>query len=147
MITLTELPDQEIAITYNANGRLLKWDATSMHGLQPLQLQWLKNATPAELTDPKAQFTQMIASAKGKIAITQGAFDVSFDTFWKAYAYARNSYKAKEQYNKLIYADKVALIGSLVAYNAYCRKNQWYNKQLADSYIRNKQWLNDWVNG
>ncbi len=145
IITHKEIAGEEIEITYNANGRLLKWDATTMQTLKAEQLQWLKNAVPMELSDPLAQFTELIEKTKGKIAITQSEFDVSFDTFWEAFSNKLHKQDAQRLFEKLSYADKVKCINSCAAYLKYCkRKGEWYNQQLPDTYISKRNFDTDW---
>lgn len=145
IITHKELQGEELEITYNANGRLLKWDATNIHHLQPNQLQWLKINVPVELTDPMAQFTKIIEDAKGKLNITQSEFDVSFNTFWEAFDNKLHKKDAQRLFEKLSYTDKVKCINSCVAYRKYCnRKGEWYNQQLPDTYISKRNFDTEW---
>jgi methionyl-tRNA synthetase len=145
IITHKEIAGEELEITYNANGRLLKWDATNMNSLQPNQMQWLKNNVPIQLTDPVAQFTKIIEDSKGKLAITQSEFDVSFDTFWEAFDNKLHKKDAQKLFEKLSYADKVKCIQSCGPYKRYCqRKGEWYNQQLPDTYISKRNFETDW---
>jgi YD repeat-containing protein len=145
IITHKDIPGEELEVTYNADGRLLKWDATNMHSLQTNQLQWLKNYMPMQLTDVAAQFTAIIEAAKNKIAITQSEFDASFETFWNAFDNKLHKKDAQRLFEKLSYADKVKCIQSCAPYKRYCqRKGEWYNQQLPDTYISKRNFETEW---
>lgn len=147
IITFKELPGDEITITYNADARLLKLDATNAYKLSAQQMQFLKQHIPAELLQPMEQFTKLINDCKGKIEITQSEFDVDFIIFWEAYNYKRHKKPAEQYFNKLSYADKYKCITSIKAYDAFrSRKGEWLEKQLPDTYIRQREFDTEWNN-
>jgi hypothetical protein len=144
-ITHKELPGEELDVTYNANHRLIKWDATNMPSISAEQLQWVKKIVPITLTDAKAQFSEIIAWSKGILHITQAEMDVSFTTFWEAYNNKLHKKDAQRLFDKLSYADKVKCITSCAAYHKYCQRHaEWYNQQLPDTYISKRNFETDW---
>lgn len=138
------LPGDEIVIIYNSIGRLLKIDATNAPGVSVRQIDYLKYHIPAELTDPKAQLSQLVDACKGKISITQSSFDVDFTTFWEAYNYKRHKEPAQKLYEKLSYADKHKCIASIPAYDKYRARKGWLEKMLPDTWIRKREFDTEW---
>lgn len=144
LIDFKELPGDELTISYNVSGRLLRIDATAAPTISAQQINFLKNHIPAELTDPQAQFTQLIDTCKGKIGITQSAFDVDFTTFWEAYNFKRHKIPAYTLYERLSYADKLKCISSIADYDKYRARKGWLEKMLAKTYISNREFETEW---
>lgn len=149
IITFIDKPGEEIAITYNSVGRLLKIDATDATNIHVKGFKELKESIPVELTDPLAQLTQLMNSflnadtGKSKLNITQADFDVSFETFWNAYDNKRHKVDAQKLFEKLSYADKYKCIESCTHYHAYRKRKGWLEQMLPDSYIRKREFETD----
>lgn len=144
VINFESLPGEDITISYNATGRLFKIDATNAPGISVQQIGYLKHHIPAELTDPKTQLSQLVDACKGKITITQSAFDVDFNTFWEAYNYKRHKIPAQKLYAKLGYADQYKCIASIAAYDRYRARKGWLEKMLPDTWISKREFDTEW---
>lgn len=145
LLDFKELPGDELTISYNAAGRLIKIDATAAPSISVKQINFLKHHIPGELTDPLAQFTQLIEVCMGKIGITQSEFDVDFNTFWEAYNYKRHKIPAQKLYEKLSYSDKLKCITSIADYDKYRSRLKWnLEKMLPDTYISKREFETEW---
>jgi hypothetical protein len=144
LITFKGLPGEELTISYNANARLMKIDASSAPGISVKQIHFLKQQIPAELNEPMAQLTQLIEDCKGAIEITQSEFDVDFNTFWEAYNYKRHKIPTQKLYEKLSYADKYKCITSIAGYDKYRSKKTWLEKMLPDTWISKREFDTEW---
>lgn len=107
---------------------------------------------PAEY---KAAFLKIISGAvsvdflqsafsRTKVIISEAEFEVTFEMFWHEYPYKRNRHIAEEVFNKLLKPDQIRAWEAATEYAKYCKRNEWYNKKLADLWLKTKQFLNDW---
>ena len=78
-----------------------------------------------------------------EFTVVKGLPDISFDNFWTTYDLKTKKTKAEELFNKLNDDDKFNAIAGIKKYNNWLRKQNGIAKQLPDTYLRQKRWLDE----
>lgn len=115
--------------TYDEKGLLSKFENNAE--LNFAQIMFLARTFPF-----KIQWLDHITGNTGKLTEVT---DLSFDNFWKLYAYKEGKIKAREQWEKLKDADKVAALTGIEGYRSRCKQNN-VAMQYAERYIKNRRW-------
>jgi hypothetical protein len=77
--------------------------------------------------------------------IVEGDFEVSFDDFMREYPYKRNTHLAREYWPKMKSSEQVQAFIASSEYRKYCdRESNWYKPMIADTWLKKKQYLNNW---
>lgn len=80
-----------------------------------------------------------------KLRFLESELEVDFEKdFWTPYGLKLNKDRALIQWDKLSQANKIQAVHSLKGYLWHLQQYQWKNKMLADRYLKEKQWKNDW---
>ena len=127
----------EAELVYNEFGILVKIDCTGCKMIAAtMQAFKAKIATRVE---------ELEASLIGTTAtVVEAEFEATFDMFWKAYPYKRNKYLAESYWPKMNKTDQVTALLAATAYAKYCKKNSWYNPKIADTWLKQREYLNEW---
>lgn len=77
--------------------------------------------------------------------IVEGAFNVELKDFTRNYPYQRNMHLLPPIWDKMPMADKIIAVQAATPYRKFCDKNKnWYTPKIAASWLKNKEYLNDW---
>lgn len=127
----------EAEIVYNQFGLLVRIDCTRCH-MMPKTMQAFKEKIPALIEELEPMF-------KGTtITVVEVEFEATFEMFWKEYPYKRNRHLAESYWPKMNKTDQVTALLAATAYARYCKKNSWYNPKIADTWLKQKEYLNEW---
>lgn len=78
--------------------------------------------------------------------VEKGEPDLSFENFWNAYGKKQKRTVAEKLWKKLTKKDKLAAFKSINRYNNWLNNNAGIAKQLPDTFIRQRRWLDDFNN-
>jgi hypothetical protein len=102
------------------------------------------------------QMLKLISGAEGMVGINfknadtvivQGDFECTFEDFMREYPYKRNTHLAREYWPKMKKEEQVQAYVAATAYRKYCEREQsWYKAKIADTWLKKKEYLNDWKN-
>jgi hypothetical protein len=76
--------------------------------------------------------------------IVQGDFEVSFDDFMREYPYKRNTHLARDYWPKMKKEEQVQAFIAASEYRKYLKREEWQKPKIADKWLKEKQYLNDW---
>ena len=76
--------------------------------------------------------------------IIESDFEISLDDFKKEYPYSRNYHLLINRWAKMNKTEQVEAYYAAIEYRKYCKKNDWYKPKIADSWLANKEFKNDW---
>ncbi|MEQ1678420.1 MAG: hypothetical protein ABL876_17125 [Chitinophagaceae bacterium] len=127
----------EAEIIYDETGRLIRMDVmkTNMNAE-------LVNRFKAKVA---AQVDALADSFKDtKAVIIESDFEVSLDDFKREYPYSRNYHLLPKRWEKMSKTDQVEAYFAAIEYRKYCKRNDWVNPKIADGWLANKEYKNDW---
>jgi adenine-specific DNA methylase len=129
----------EIELWYNFEGMLCRVDLVNT-SMSYLQIQYLLQ----NLSPDVEQFKGMLSGAN--LAIKEVQFDLSLDDFKREYPYSRNYHLLDARWAKMAKREQVKAFFAAIDYRKYCERNsKWYKQpKIADSWLANKEYLNDW---
>lgn len=78
--------------------------------------------------------------------IVESDYELTFEEFMHQYPYKRNTHLAREYWPKMNKADQVKAYFAAIEYRKYCERNKWYNAKICETWLKKKEWLNDWKN-
>lgn len=129
-----------VNIVYDRDGRLAKIDFTNTD-LNTVSIEQMLKLFSGVESNIAANFKN------ADTIIVEGEFDVSFDDFMREYPYKRNTHLAKDYWLKMKKDDQIHAFVAASAYRKYCEKEQsWYKPKIAETWLRKKEYLNDWKN-
>jgi hypothetical protein len=76
--------------------------------------------------------------------IVQGDYEVSFEDFWREYPHKRNRFLAEKVWGKMKKSEQVEAFISATNYRKFLERNSWQNPKIADRWLKEQQYLNDW---
>lgn len=127
----------EAEAIYDGTARLIRFDVSKTNMLPDL-ISKFKSKIPAHVDD-------MADAWKGSNAVVvESDFEVSLDDFKREYPYTRNYHLLEARWKKLSKTDQVEAYYSAIEYRKYCSRNDWYKPKIADSWLANKEFKNDW---
>jgi hypothetical protein len=129
-----------VHVVYDVDGRLLKVDfsATDLDALKVEQMLKLISG---------AESAVGVNFKNADTIIVQGDFELTFEDFMREYIYKRNTHLAREYWPKMKKEDQVQAYVAATAYRKYCeREKGWYKPMIADTWLKKKEYLNDWKN-
>jgi uncharacterized protein (DUF2252 family) len=86
-----------------------------------------------------------IGSAFGPdIVIVEASQPITLEVFIKAYPYPRNKHLLPPIWAKMKTEEQAQAIAAAHLYSRYCKRNEWYMPKIAASWLKNKEYLNDW---
>lgn len=101
------------------------------------QRKWLYPKMP--ITEPRMATFQKLKN----FTVEKGEPDLSFDRFWNVYAMKQKKTVAEKLWNKLSKRDKIAAMKAIRPYNNWLARSNGIAKQLPDTFIRQKRWLDN----
>lgn len=129
-----------VHVVYDVEGKLLKVDFgnTDLDSFQTEQM--LKLISGSEMS-VSANFRN------ADTVIVQGDFEVTFEDFMREYPYKRNTHLAREYWPKMKKEEQVQAFVAATSYRKYCeREHSWYKPKISDTWLKKKEYLNDWKN-
>ena len=127
-------------IWYGFDGMLARIDLLNCT-LNYEQVQYIiRNISP-----DISQFKGMLTASN--LVISEKQLDPTVDDFLHQYPYQRNTHLARSTWPKMPLKDRILALFRAMDYAAYCKANaHWYKPQLPDTWLKKKQYLNDWKN-
>lgn len=105
--------------------------------LEEKQRKWLYPRMPLE-----EKGMSLFQNLKNFI-VEKGEPDLSFDRFWNLYALKQKRTVAEKLWSKLSKKDKLAALKTIRLYNNWLTRQNGIAKQLPDTYLRQKRWLDN----
>jgi hypothetical protein len=96
-----------------------------------------KRAVPVLVADLATAFT-------AGTTVVEADFEISLDDFKREYPYSRNYHLLDKRWSKLGKVDQVNAYYAAIEYRKYCQRNEWYKPKIADSWLANGEYKNDW---
>lgn len=76
--------------------------------------------------------------------VVEADFEVSLEDFKREYPYSRNYHLLDDRWKKMSKTDQVKAYYASIEYRKYCKRESWYKPMIADSWLCNKEYKNDW---
>ncbi len=127
----------EAEIMFDESGRLVRIDVMKTD-MQPPVINPFKAMIPADV----ASLNDALAAKK--VTVVEVDFEISLDDFKREYPYSRNYHLLTTRWGKLTKTEQVQAYYAAIEYRKYCKRNDWYKPKIADSWLANKEFLNDW---
>lgn len=125
-----------VRLSYYVNGG--HWQKIEIEQLPEGKTSVLASIIPVTV----GSLNQFREQYKGKITIEELPPDLSFKTFWNAYAYKRHKGEAEEQWGKLTDEEKMSALTYIRRYNQRCMLDKTA-KVHARRYLRRKLWKDE----
>lgn len=138
LISNTEKFNGTAQLVYNSQQVLCRIDCTDTDMVADT-MRAFKKAVPVTI----AELTAGGNFAAGTI-VTESDFEISLDDFKREYPYSRNYHLLDLRWPKLKKTEQVQAYYAAIEYRKYCKRNDWYKSKIADSWLANKEFLNDW---
>lgn len=78
------------------------------------------------------------------VDIVEAEIIVILEDFKREYPYQRNMHLLTPIWEKMSTADKIIAIAAAADYRKYLQRNSWCNAKIAASWLKEKQYLNNW---
>ena len=127
----------EVELLYNDSGTLAKIDFTQTD-MDPFKVSKFKSLVPATESDLPEAFINT------NVTVVAAEYAITFELFYKDYPMKRNPLRAKSVFDRLSKTDQVKAYVNLSAYIKYLRRNTWLSPKMAEKYLRDREFENDW---
>lgn len=128
----------EAEIVYDQSGRLISLSNIGTN-MSTDVISSFKKRVPAHIDNMSEAFTGTQA------VVVETDFNVSVDDFLHEYPYARNTHLTREYWPKMSRSDQVLAWMAAKDYADYCKRNsKWYKPKIADTWLKHKEYLNNW---
>lgn len=124
-------------ILFGFNGGFLVF-FENQSDLSELGIRWLFTHFPFTLE----ALEQMRGRISGKLDLVPS--DLSFDTFWEAYAKKVNRKRCEPLWKRLSDAEKMTCLQSIPAYNSYLKRMGNRAKLDPENYLKREAFQNPW---
>lgn len=121
---------------YGTNGRLLKIDF-SKATITEKAINWFKQRMPVLVDNLEPAFEGVNCSYK------EEDIEVSFEDFWREYPYKRNRHLAEAYWPKMTTNHQYRAFVSAIEYRQYLERNKWLSPKIADTWLKQKEYMND----
>ena len=125
-----------ITFTYDLSGWIINFSVDEAE-LSDEQRKWLFTRFPFVEHQIKTFETTP------NFQIEKGEPDLSFEAFWNVYGIKQKRIVTEKLWNKLSKSDRMAAIQAVRKYNNWLARQNGIAKQLPDTFIRQKRWLDD----
>jgi hypothetical protein len=136
-------------LIYDDDGILITVDSSETD-MPPDARKWLFKHVPIYELGNADSADISLNDFKGKLKqaqIIESDFEVSLDDFTRQYPYKRNSHLIPDIWKKMSTSDQVKAVFAAKEYRKYCDRNkQWYKSKIAATWLKDKEYLNDWKN-
>ncbi|HRO70897.1 MAG TPA: hypothetical protein PK951_10970 [Chitinophagaceae bacterium] len=127
----------EVEAVYDGSARLIRFDVSKTN-MPPDLINRFKSRVPAHIDE------MAVAWAGTKAVVVEADFEVSLEDFKREYPYSRNYHLLDARWKKLSKTEQVEAYYGAIDYRKYCTRNDWYMPKIADSWLANKEFKNDW---
>ncbi len=124
---------------YCLNGLLTSFELRDADQLSEKQVDWLFSSN-----FPYKEIQINYLKAIKNFTVTEGSFDLSFDTFWNAYKHKLKRVMAEKAWSKLSDVDKIAAIAGIKHYDGYLNRKRNVEKAHASTYLNQRYWEDEW---
>lgn len=124
-------------LIFNTDGQLIKIDLSQTVMAADITRAF-KHKAPVFVQDLQAAFTGTQAT------VVETDFEATFEMFWHDYPNKRNRHLAEDHWRKMGKTEQVEAYMSVGLYRKYCDKNSWYNPQIGHTWLKKREFLNDW---
>lgn len=121
---------------YNSNGRLIKIDFSAAI-LTDKAVSWFKQRMPVIIDNIEAAFEGTNCTVK------EEDIQVSFEDFWRVYPHKRNRHLAEAYWPKMTTNQQYRAFVSATEYRQYLERNKWLSPKIADTWLKQKEYMND----
>lgn len=123
-------------IIYDAEGRLVRFDVLATNMTTGMVKQF-KEKLPAHV--------DALATAFTNVTIVEGTIDFTAEDIVREYPYKRNTHLVAPIVAKMNQTDRVLAYYAAIEYRKYCdREKKWYKPKILASWLKEKEYLNDW---
>jgi hypothetical protein len=126
-----------IELLYDNNGLLRKIDFNGVEMSQEA-IKWVKGKAAPCVEDVFRAFEGSGAT------IEEGEFTVTFADFRREYPYTRNAHLAEKYWPTMTSANQYRAFVEAQEYRKYCDRNTWYKPKMADKWLKEEQYKNNW---
>lgn len=127
----------EAEMIFNHEEKLIRFDVSKTN-MRPETVRIFKEKIPVMIGDMNTAFEGTRA------VVVEQDFEISLDDFKREYPYSRNFHLLTKRWDKLTKTEQVQAYYAAIEYRKYCKRNDWYKPKIADSWLANKEYLNDW---
>jgi hypothetical protein len=128
----------EIEVLYSQE-QLLKIDFGNALQIKQEDITSFKRVVPASIEEFLKQ-----TWCGNTTTIVESNYDIPLEDFTREYPYQRNTHLLPPIWGKMPITDRYIAVTNARAYRLYCERNKWYNPKIAASWLKNKEYLNDW---
>ncbi|SEW02126.1 hypothetical protein SAMN05428988_1331 [Chitinophaga sp. YR573] len=127
-------------IVYNEEGCLVFFDFRGTSVSPAGMVQLVKTVIPVNINSLELQF-----QAFPVLVCIEAEFSVTLEDFKREYPYARNMHILPEIWDRMSKTNQVLAWKAAQDYRKYCERNSgWYKPKIAASWLKAKEYLNDW---
>lgn len=125
-------------LDYNAEGWLAVINMTDTNMQPEIRLAFIRNVP---LT-----ITHLECGGHGlkSCTIVEKDITVTLEDFIQEYPYKRNMHLLPDRWKKLTKSEQVIAVSAASDYRKYLQRNTWCSPRIADAWLKNKEFLNDW---
>jgi len=124
---------------YGLNGILNSFDLIDADEMTSKQVNWLFSRH-FPYKEPQISHFKAIKT----FTVSEGKFDLSFETFWNAYDNKVKRVMAEKAWNKLTDAQKIAALAGIKAYFNYLKRKRGIEKAHPSTYLNQNYWDSEW---
>lgn len=124
---------------YCLNGYLTCFELQDADPLSKTQVNWLFSG---HFPYRENQINNI--KAIKNFTVTEGSFDLSFETIWSLYKKKVKKVFAEKAWEKLSDTDKIAAIAGVKHYLGYCNRKRNYEQAMLSTYLNQRYWEDEW---
>jgi hypothetical protein len=125
-------------LVYDLRGMLLRIDFNGVEVSKEV-IDYVKAKAPVHVEHVYEAF------AATRATVEEVDFQVTFADFRKQYPYTRNAHLAEKIWPLLSNQVQYKAYIEAIEYRKYCeRNNTWYKPKMADKWLKEEQYKNDW---
>lgn len=125
-------------VWFDDNGRLARVDLITAN-MDFRQVAYLLKNTSPEISTFKGM---LIGSG---LIISEVPLVITVDDFIREYPYKRNTHLVKEFWPKMAAKEQERAFFAAMEYRDYCQRNgSWYNPRVPETWLKKKEYLNNW---
>jgi hypothetical protein len=127
----------KVEVIYDGNGLLRKIDFAGAE-LTAEAVKWFKARTAVRVENINEGF-------ENYVTIAEAEFETTFADFRREYPYTRNAHLAEKYWPTMTSSNQYRAFIEAVEYRKYCERNSnWYKPKMADKWLKEQQYLNNW---
>lgn len=124
-------------VWFDDNGSLARVDLITAN-MDFRQVAYLLKNTSPEISTFKGMLTG------SGLVISEVPLVITVDDFIKEYPYKRNTHLVKEYWPKMAAKEQERAFFAAMEYRDYCQRNGWYKPRIPETWLKKKEYLNNW---